>query len=473
MAAALAEPGDSTRWCARSSSVRQDARGSVDRGGRVRGRPASSGTGRCSRPSTGGAARRGDGRAARSVRRRGPGRLRLRDGRRAWTCWSGSGRGPGSRYPDRGAGARVGHHSVAVDDLFTPYLRPQESGGRHGVRRFTLSAPDATGLTVALDEPRQVSVTRYRAEDLTAATHHDELVPRAGCVVHIDAAHRGLGTASCGPDTFPSYRVAPGIHRWSWTLRALTPTAPPPPFPPPSSPPLTLHGAHVCTSHAPQPVRGRAGRCRTPQFPPGHGAARRRRDGLGSRPLSGRGRTRRGHGSTGGPTRDSRRFTLAVMPDTQYLFDGPSIDKAPVEASLRYLLEHGREENIVFLSHLGDLTQNGSGPEVAAISEAFAAPGPAGCGLQRPRRQPRREVVDGRPARCDAVSGRLRAEAVPGEEDVRGRLPRRLQHLPPLQGRRPRVDGARAGLAAVGQGLRLGQGRPRRPPEDAGRPHHA
>ncbi|MGV9498650.1 LamG-like jellyroll fold domain-containing protein [Streptomyces sp. NPDC003642] len=71
------------------------------------------------------------------------------------------------------------------------------------------------------------------------------------------------------------------------------------------------------------------------------------------------------------PDPDSRRFTLAVMPDTQYLFDGPSIDSAPVEASLRYLLEHGEEENIVFLSHLGDLTQNGAREEFAAIGEAF------------------------------------------------------------------------------------------------------
>nr|WP_206326759.1 LamG-like jellyroll fold domain-containing protein [Streptomyces sp. S3(2020)] len=71
------------------------------------------------------------------------------------------------------------------------------------------------------------------------------------------------------------------------------------------------------------------------------------------------------------PDTDSRRFTLAVMPDTQYLFDGPSIDKAPVEASLRYFLEHGKDENLVFLSHLGDLTQNGAAAEVAAISEAF------------------------------------------------------------------------------------------------------
>ncbi|GAA4057622.1 glycoside hydrolase family 2 TIM barrel-domain containing protein [Streptomyces shaanxiensis] len=131
------------------------------------------------------------------------------------------GQGPWESYPDRRAGAPVGHHSLPVDALFTPYLRPQESGGRHGVRRFTLSAPDATGLSVALDEPRQVSVTRYRAEDLASAAHHDELVPRPGCVVHVDAAHRGLGTASCGPDTAPSYLVAPGIHRWSWTLRVL------------------------------------------------------------------------------------------------------------------------------------------------------------------------------------------------------------------------------------------------------------
>ncbi|MFJ6386045.1 LamG-like jellyroll fold domain-containing protein [Streptomyces sp. NPDC091972] len=72
------------------------------------------------------------------------------------------------------------------------------------------------------------------------------------------------------------------------------------------------------------------------------------------------------------PDTESRRFTLAVMPDTQYLFDGPSIDKAPVEASLRYLLEQGEEENIVFLSHLGDLTQNGTAAEFAAIGEAFA-----------------------------------------------------------------------------------------------------
>ena len=107
---------------------------------------------------------------------------------------------------------------MGVADAFTPYVRPQESGGRHGVRRFALAGP-AGDLAVHLDEPRQVSVTRFRAEDLAAAAHHGELVPRPGVVVHLDAAHRGLGTASCGPDTLPPYLVGPGTYRWAWSLR--------------------------------------------------------------------------------------------------------------------------------------------------------------------------------------------------------------------------------------------------------------
>ena len=128
------------------------------------------------------------------------------------------GTGPWETYPDR-ATAPVARHRSTIDALFTPYLRPQESGGRNGVRWIALSEANAPGLTIHLDAPRQVSVTRHRAADLATTTHHDALVPlQDRCVVHLDAAHRGLGTASCGPDTLPNYRVETGVHRWSWTL---------------------------------------------------------------------------------------------------------------------------------------------------------------------------------------------------------------------------------------------------------------
>lgn len=71
------------------------------------------------------------------------------------------------------------------------------------------------------------------------------------------------------------------------------------------------------------------------------------------------------------PDPDSPRFTLVVMPDTQYLFGGASIHTEPVEASLRYILDHGRDENIVFPSHLGDLTEHGLAADFGPLSEAF------------------------------------------------------------------------------------------------------
>jgi beta-galactosidase len=128
------------------------------------------------------------------------------------------GRGPHETYPDRRRAGRVGRWRSRVDDLHVPYVRPQESGGRADVRWLSLEDGNGRGLRIRLDRPRQVSVSRFRADDLAAATHHGELVPRPVAVVHLDAAHRGLGTASCGPDTLPEYLVGPGMYRWSWLL---------------------------------------------------------------------------------------------------------------------------------------------------------------------------------------------------------------------------------------------------------------
>jgi beta-galactosidase len=69
--------------------------------------------------------------------------------------------------------------------------------------------------------PAQVSATHFRAADLEAATHQEELTPRAETIVHIDAAHRGVGTASCGPDTLEQYLVRAGTYRWQWSIQPI------------------------------------------------------------------------------------------------------------------------------------------------------------------------------------------------------------------------------------------------------------
>ena len=128
------------------------------------------------------------------------------------------GTGPHETYPDRRRGGLVGRWRSTVTDQHVPYIRPQESGGHAAVRWLELTAADGRGVRIVPDAPRQVSATHFRAADLAAATHDGELTPRAETVVHVDAAHRGLGTASCGPDTLPEYLVGPGTYRWSWSL---------------------------------------------------------------------------------------------------------------------------------------------------------------------------------------------------------------------------------------------------------------
>ena len=128
--------------------------------------------------------------------------------------------GPHESYPDRKIG-RVGQWSSSVFEQYIPYVRPQENGGHAGVRWFALTDTSGHGIRIDMDKPRQVSVNPFRATDLADATHDVELRPSGNTVVHIDAAHRGVGTASCGPDTLPQYLVSGGTFTFTWSLRVI------------------------------------------------------------------------------------------------------------------------------------------------------------------------------------------------------------------------------------------------------------
>ncbi|MDQ6793695.1 MAG: DUF4981 domain-containing protein, partial [Chloroflexota bacterium] len=136
--------------------------------------------------------------------------------------WFGS--GPIETYPDRRRGGAIGLWRSTVSEQYVPYVRPQENGGHADVRWLRLHdgrSSGRRGLRIDLGRPSQVSATHFSAADLASASHDVELVPRRETIIHLDAAHRGLGTASCGPDTLPPYIVGPGTYRWSWSLHPL------------------------------------------------------------------------------------------------------------------------------------------------------------------------------------------------------------------------------------------------------------
>jgi hypothetical protein len=76
------------------------------------------------------------------------------------------------------------------------------------------------------------------------------------------------------------------------------------------------------------------------------------------------------------PDPDSPRFTLAVMPDTQFLYWGSqgSVNSEPQEESFRYVISNSSGEqgdNIVFMAHLGDLTEDAQASSFGYVSQAF------------------------------------------------------------------------------------------------------
>ncbi|KAB8194024.1 DUF4981 domain-containing protein [Nonomuraea phyllanthi] len=123
------------------------------------------------------------------------------------------GLGPGEAYSDSVQAARVGRYAMSVDDLQTPYVFPQENGHRPGVRWAELGGLRVEGLF-------GLTVRRWTSEDLDAARHLTDLVPREAVYVNLDLAQQGLGTASCGPGVLPRYDLPAEPATFSLTFRS-------------------------------------------------------------------------------------------------------------------------------------------------------------------------------------------------------------------------------------------------------------
>ena len=127
------------------------------------------------------------------------------------------GSGPTETYPDRRL-SPIGRYESTVADQYVPYVKPQENGGHADVRWVEIFNNHGETIRIQLEKPGQVSVTPYRAIDLTTATHDVELKNSNVTVVAIDSIHRGVGTASCGPDTLAQYLIKPGKYTLAYTL---------------------------------------------------------------------------------------------------------------------------------------------------------------------------------------------------------------------------------------------------------------
>ncbi|MFC4495146.1 glycoside hydrolase family 2 TIM barrel-domain containing protein [Streptomyces ovatisporus] len=127
------------------------------------------------------------------------------------------GGGPGEAYPDTRAASMTGLWHSTVDNMQTPYVRPQENGARADVRWAELrdtsdasggTGPHGPGLRIEADTHRfWLTARRWTSEELDAAEHTTDLVAGETVWVNLDHAQHGIGSQSCGPGVLPAHQL--------------------------------------------------------------------------------------------------------------------------------------------------------------------------------------------------------------------------------------------------------------------------
>ncbi len=157
------------------------------------------------------------------------------------------GRGPEENYIDRNRGTLLGMYRTTAEEMYTPYVRPQENGYRTDVRWVELSDGN-NSLRIESDNTLGFSALRNSVEDLDGEnsnadyqwpnrypgqprdlnaaknvlrkqTHSADIVPRDYVEVCVDMRQSGVaGYNSWGARPEPAYTI-PADRRYEWAIR--------------------------------------------------------------------------------------------------------------------------------------------------------------------------------------------------------------------------------------------------------------
>jgi beta-galactosidase len=127
------------------------------------------------------------------------------------------GRGPGENYWDRKTGSPVSRYSATVDDMWFPYLKPQETGNRTDVRWVTFTNERGEGWKITGLPQFDFSAWPFRMTELDhfapsgvhGHRHPSEIEFSKDITVNIDYRQMGVGgDDGWGARPLPKYRLA-------------------------------------------------------------------------------------------------------------------------------------------------------------------------------------------------------------------------------------------------------------------------
>ncbi|TRX60075.1 DUF4981 domain-containing protein [Fulvivirga sp. M361] len=140
------------------------------------------------------------------------------------------GRGPHENYQDRNTSALVGRYTSKVEDLYFPYIRPQENGYKTDVRWVSFSNASGEGvILIAQSDLLGFSAHHQYNEDFDEGekkvNRHTVDVPRRDLVnVNVDHKQMGVGgDTSWGAQPHDQYKIMPTDPlKYSFLIRPIS-----------------------------------------------------------------------------------------------------------------------------------------------------------------------------------------------------------------------------------------------------------
>ena len=131
------------------------------------------------------------------------------------------GKGPHETYPDRSRSGKLNLYKQSVDELYVPYVYPQEFGNRSEVSYLALQDLNGFGLYITSLQTFDFSAHHFSLNNLIKAKHTNELVKDDTVYLYLDYLKNGLGSASCGPLPLKQYLLASKPFSFSFLFSPL------------------------------------------------------------------------------------------------------------------------------------------------------------------------------------------------------------------------------------------------------------
>jgi beta-galactosidase len=129
------------------------------------------------------------------------------------------GRGPQENYPDRKTGYRIGKYKSTVEDLFEPYLLPEDNGLRTDNTWVKMVGEDGIGLEFSAPQPFNFNCYNYTTENLSKAKYTYQLEKSDAITFNFDYQTTGVGCTA--RSVFNKYQTLPAFTKFTTIIKPL------------------------------------------------------------------------------------------------------------------------------------------------------------------------------------------------------------------------------------------------------------